>query len=222
MSQAVEQGKPVPLDIPYSTLVHYVPEVPKSPECYANAHPKQIDDIQEEVKELVDPFKLKNQSQDDGWRHKLDHDMESVFWLLLYWAMVAQPEGRPREYIDLSTWTAMLGDFEARSTLISGFKPRHRPNNLTHSVYVPLWPLITSLATTIVVDSHWLPKSNVRKRPEYICEAFQCLILGFIISERSKDFMTCRVDKSLHQVYGVAQSQALSTTLSWKLVIQLH
>ena len=105
MSRAVERGKPVPLNLP-----HYVPEVPKSPACYANAHPKRIDDIQQEVKELVDPFNLKNQSQDDRWRHELDHNVESVFWLLLYWAMVAQPKGCPREYIDSSSWTAMLGD----------------------------------------------------------------------------------------------------------------
>ena len=112
MSRAVEQGKPVPLIIPYGALFHYVPKVPKSPECYANAHPKRIDDIQEEVKELVDPFKLKNQSQDDRWKHELDHNMESVFWLLLYWAMVVQPEGCPGEYINLIYWMAMLGDFK--------------------------------------------------------------------------------------------------------------
>jgi hypothetical protein len=204
----------VPLIIPYRALFHYVPEVPKSPECYANAHPKRIDDIQEEVKELVDPFKLKNQSQDDRWKHKLDHDVESVFWLLLYWAMVTQPEGHPGEYINPIYWTAMLEDFKDRERLVLWFSSGDRPNNLTHSVYVPLWPLITSLAATLVVDSHWLPKSNVRKRPEYICEAFQHLILGFIISEHSKDFMTCRVDNSLRHVYGVVQSQALSTTQS--------
>jgi hypothetical protein len=65
-----------------------VPEVPKSPECYANAHPKRIEDFPEAIEVLVDPRKLKNQSQDDRWRHELDHDVESVFWLLLYWAMV--------------------------------------------------------------------------------------------------------------------------------------
>ena len=128
--------------------------------------------------------------------------------------MVAQPEGRPGEYINPIYWTAMLGDFKDRERLVLWFSSGNRPNNLTHSVYAPLWPLITSLATTLVVDSHWLPKSNVRKRPEYICKAFQCLILGFIVSEHSKDFMTCCVDNSLRHVYGVVQSQALSTTQS--------
>ena len=79
---------------------YYVPKVPRSPECYANAHSKRNNDFAEENdEELVDPRKLKNQSQDDEWRHEIDHDVESVFWLL-YWAMVAQPaEGRPGGYI---------------------------------------------------------------------------------------------------------------------------
>jgi hypothetical protein len=109
---------------------------------------------------------------------------------------------------------AMLGDFKAQECLVLVFSSGDWPTSLTHSIYAPLWPLITSLAATIVVDSHWLIKSNVQKHPEYICEAFQHLILGFIVSECSKDFMTCHVDNSLHQVYRVAQSQALSTTPS--------
>ena len=154
----------MPLNLP-----HYVPEVPKSPECYANAHPKRIDDIQQEVKELIDPFKLKNQSQDDGWRHELDHDVESVFWLLLYWAMVAQPKGCPREYINSHYWMGLLVDIDVRERLVLVFSSGDWPTGLTHSIYAPLWPLITSLAATLVVDSHWLTKSNVRKHPEYIC-----------------------------------------------------
>jgi len=197
----------VPLNIPF-----YVPEVPKSPECYANAHPKRIDDIQEEVKELVDPFTLKNQPQDDGWRHELDHDVESVFWLILYWAMVVQPKERPGTCIDSDTWTSMLGDFKARECLVSTLSLFDRPDNLTHPVYAPLWPLISSLTAILVVDRHWLPESSDRKRPEYICEAFQRLILQFFVSNRNEDFMTCRVGDSLRQVQGVPQSQTMSTT----------
>ena len=191
----------MPLNIPY-----YVPEVPKSPKCYAKAHPQRINEFPQEIAELVDPRKQKNQSQDDdGWRHELDHDVESVFWLLLYWAMVAQPEGRPGVYVGMDTWTSLLGDFKARERLVVGLSAGDPPNNLTHSVYEPLWPLISSLAAILVVDRHWLPESNVRKCPEYICEAFQRLILEFIVSNHDEDFMTCRVGDSLRQVRGVAQ-----------------
>jgi hypothetical protein len=73
--------------------------------------------------------------------------------------------------------------------------------------------LISKLAAILVVDRHWL-ESGVRKHPGYTCEAFQRLILQFIISNRDEDFMTCRVNDSLRQVEGVARSEALSSTQS--------
>jgi hypothetical protein len=74
--------------------------------------------------------------------------------------------------------------------------------------------LISSLAAILVVDSHYLPKSDVRKRPEYICEAFQRLVLQFIISNRDEDFMTCLVHDSLREVKGVPKANALTATPS--------
>jgi hypothetical protein len=213
ISRAVEQGKPVPLNNP----CHLLAAVPEIPECYANAHSERNEDFPEEFVNLRD---LENRSQDDEWRHELDHDVESVFWLLLYWAMVVQPAKTPRGYInshiDSSSWSSLLGDFKARQGLVSGLSSydMDMPTNLIHSVYEPLWPLIKSLAAILVVDRHWLPKSSARKRPEYMCEAFQRLILRFIISERDKYFMTCRVGASLRREQSVAQSQALSTTPS--------
>jgi hypothetical protein len=196
------------------TTPNYVPEVPKAPECYANAHPKRIDDFPKEIKTLADPHKLMNQSQDNGWRHELDHDVESVFWLLLYWAMVAQPVGRPKEYINASSWASLLEDYDGRDWFLKRLSSGDMPKGLTHSDYEPLWPLIRSLAPILVVDRHWLPKSDVRKHPGYICEAFQRLILQFIVSNRYEHFMTCRVGVSLRKEQEVAQSQAVSTTSS--------
>jgi hypothetical protein len=173
-----------------------------------------MDDFPEEIEVLVDPRKLKNQPQDDGWRHELDHDVESVFWLLLYWAMVAQPEGCPGEYIDSGSWAWMLKDCNHRVILVSSLSSGLPGQNLIHSVYEPMWPLINNLAALLVVDRHWIPESSARKRPDYMCEAFQRLILRFIDSKRSENFMTCRVADSLRQVEGVPESQALSTTPS--------
>ena len=173
-----------------------------------------MNDFPEEMEELVDSRKLQNQPQDGMWRHELDHDVESVFWLLLYWAMVAQPEGCPGEYIDSGSWAWMLKDSHVRAHLVLNLSSGPPPQNLIHSVYEPMWPLISNLAALLVVDSHWIPEPNVRKRPDYMCEAFQRLILEFIDSKRSENFMTHRVADSLRQVQGVPQSEALSTTPS--------
>jgi hypothetical protein len=199
--------------VPLAARFVDVPQVPKSPECYANAHLDRIKQFPPETDEvLVDSRKLKNQSQDYVWRHELDHDVESVFWLLLHWAMVMQPEkGPPGRRIHTGYWSLLLGDHKDRQRLVSALSSGDAPVDLTHSVYKPLWPLITNLAAILLVDRHWLPESDVRKSPEYICEAFQRLILQFIDSNRNEHFMTCPVGDALRQVEPVAQSQTLTS-----------
>jgi hypothetical protein len=72
--------------------------------------------------------------------------------------------------------------------------------NLTHSFYEPLRPLIEDLAAILVNDSHWLPASDPRKDPFYITEAFQRLILNFIIDNRGEEFMDHHVNKTFRKV----------------------
>jgi hypothetical protein len=196
----------VPLN-PRNTVT--IPEVPESPKCYAKAHSDRIDTFRNEIELEINPRKLKNQPQDEGWRHELDHDVESVFWLLLYWAMVAQPaKGHIGSHIDLVSWGSLLGDSDHRGRFVVNLASTPMPKNLTHPAYEPLWPLISELAGLLEVDRHWLPGSSARKHPEYICEAFQRLILQFIVSKRYEGFMTCRVGDSLRQVQSVAKSEA--------------
>jgi hypothetical protein len=128
--------------------------------------------------------------------------------------MVAKPGNDREECIDSASWASILRGFEARDRLVRGLSSGNAPENLTHSVYKPLWPLISRLAAILVVDSHYLPESDVRKRPEYICEAFQRLIIQFLDSNRDKDFMTRRVARSLRRVQRVPQSDAPTVTPS--------
>jgi hypothetical protein len=198
--------------VPLSSELVVVPRVPKSPECYANAHLDRIKRFPVETVRVVLDSNLKNQSQDYVWRHELDHDVESVFWLLLHWAMVMQPEkGPPGRRIHTGYWSLLLGDHKDRQHFVSRLSSGDPPVNLTHLVYEPLWPLISNLAAILGVDRHWLPESDVRKSPEYVCEAFQRLILQFIDSNRIEHFMTCPVGDALRQVEPVAQSQTLTS-----------
>jgi len=78
IARAVELGGPVPLP----PLVAFIPGIPNSPDIY----------------NLVD-----NKSH-DTFKHDLNYDAESIFWLLLYWAMVVQPEGSfSKENIDAAS-----------------------------------------------------------------------------------------------------------------------
>ena len=72
--------------------------------------------------------------------------------------------------------------------------------------------MIENLAAFLVVDRHWLERSDQRHQPEYINEAFQRLILAFILENRSKEFMNHPVDSKLRVVEPVPQSERRSTT----------
>ena len=85
--------------------------------------------------------------------------------------------------------------------------------NFTHSFYKPSRPLINNLAAIFAVDSHWLPASDPRKDPYHITEAFQCLILKFIIDNRGKEFMDRPVKKTFRKVEGIQYSDGFSSTI---------
>ena len=180
-----------------------VPKIPDPPDIYAKVHPDRVETFPSSVKKLiVNPRNLVNESQDDKWRHELEHDAESVFWLLLYWAMVMQPEGYIKDTIDAGSWGQSNGDHKSRQLLIVGASdPGTMADNLTHSFYEPLRPLISDLAAILVVDGHWLPASDPRKDPYYVTKAFQRLILNFI-ENRGEEFMDHPVEKTFREVRG--------------------
>ena len=116
------------------------------------------------------------------------------------------------ESIDAMSWAGLLGDSKSRNLLIKGLSSEEQPANLTHSRYMPLQPLISKLAAILVVDTHWLPVSDVRSHPEYINEAFQRVILQFILDNCSEKFMTDLIGPQLRKVALLVQSQGLSST----------
>ena len=189
-----------------------IPRIPNSPDDYAKAHPDRVQSFPgSEKKILFDPELVVDNESHGGWRHELEHDTESVFWLLLYWAMVVQPKDRPREMIHTVSWNALNGNHEDRQGLLLKL-PQIMPSNLIHSPYKPLQPLIRDLAAILVIDRHWVPVSDPRKDRYYITEAFQRLILQFIIDNRGKEFMDHRVETIFRKVDGTQASNAWSST----------
>jgi hypothetical protein len=193
--------------------VAVVPAIPDNPDVYSSKHPTRTKKFPSLKKLILDPEAVSSHGQ--TWRHELEHDAESVFWLLLYWAMVVQPKlsakGLPNEYIAPAVWVEITGDAEERNALIRALA-QGSLSRVTHSFFKPLQPLIENLAAFLVVDRHWLERSDKRNQPEYINEAFQRLILAFILENRSKEFMNHPVDSKLRVVEPVPQSERRSTT----------
>jgi len=192
-----------------------VPTIPDSPHQYSLKHPVRINKFKSATKLILDPEDVSDYN--GQWRHELEHDAESVFWLLLYWAMVVKPkplskkEIWPKEAIGSAAWAEITGDAEERNALVRALA-QGSLSRITHSFFNPLQPLIENLAACLVVDRHWLKQPDERNQPEYLNEAFQRSILMWILDNRGKQFMDHPVDGALRSVEPVPQSEKHSTT----------
>ena len=97
----------------------------------------------------------------------------------------------------------MTGSLNARIervVLLSIYQPRG-----THSLYTPLRTLLGQHAAILLVDGHWLGKSDPRHNLGYITEAFQRLIFNFVIKHYGENFMCCRVEQDLRRLEDFPQ-----------------
>jgi hypothetical protein len=188
-----------------------VPEVPKSPQCYETYHPDRIKKFPYQPRNF---FLTSPDSINPHWRHELDHDTESVFWLILYWVIGAQPEGEQGEPINMLVWVSLTGSAGDRVALL---RSRQSLDAATHSLYQPLWPFLNQLAAIVDVDRHWLTSSDPRNHPGYINEAFQRLILQFILDNGNEEFMQRKVRSRPRRPESWAETISENLSLSYTL-----
>jgi hypothetical protein len=190
IARALQLERPVPPSRGRIT----VPKVPQSPKVYKANHLDRI----KKFPLMPEVSKLSTASTKLTVRHELDHDTESVFWLLLYWVLGAQPEGKDDEPVNAGIWSYLVGTVQNRVDLLRGSF-----NDTTHSAYKDLHPLLTDLAAILDADRHLLPlpPSDPRNDPGYINEAFQRLLLQFILDHRSQEFMDLKA-RSFSRRFG--------------------
>jgi hypothetical protein len=126
--------------------------------------------------------------------------------------MVVQPEGGSKEDVDSTSWGNLIGKFQKRHALVRNLSDGIVPDNLTHSFYEPLLPLIEDLAAILLVDSYHIDASDPRSDPYYVTEAFQRVILNFMIKNCNQAFMIDRVKQTLREVEEVPRSNAKPVT----------
>ena len=130
--------------------------------------------------------------------------------------MGAQPAECEKKDVSAFIWASLIGTVASRTALLRSLSEEESLEELTHPTFRPLLPLLSNLAAFLVVDRHWLDKTEVRNNEQYIPEAFQRLILQFILDNRSKEFMTQPVDRRFRQVQVISQNLSLpGTGCSW-------
>jgi hypothetical protein len=133
------------------------------------------------------------------FRHLLRYDAESVFWCLLWWCIQARPDKVPDEQLSLMHWSALIGDsnHSRDANFISHFSM-----DCLDSSYSQLAELLDNMRKHLQGD---LDLSELKKgKPEYVHEAFQRLIINFLITYKDEAFMDLKKHTSPRQVKGLS------------------
>ena len=148
----------------------------------------------------------------EPYQHQLRYDAESVFWLFLWWSLQIRPaESESEELVSEEHWGNFISKMDMRDRV---FISRGIPKNLLHTEYQPLEELLKQMADQLTGD-HSLEPS--RAHPEYLHEAFQRLILEFLVANYSQRFMKLRTHNEFRKVKGdTATSQWSSYTSTGK------
>ncbi|PVF98012.1 hypothetical protein CPB86DRAFT_733697 [Serendipita vermifera] len=121
----------------------------------------------------------------EPFRHKLRYDAESVFWLLLWWCMLAKPsvDQNTDDFLPEYWWRQFTDGFDSdppydpRVWFISGDRDIEK---VLHAEYKPLGLLLRKMAGQLKGNPEVLDDPDVRKHDEYLHESFQRLIFDFL------------------------------------------
>lgn len=176
--------------------------------------------LQERLDTYNDPMKDKQLFQSDEhvklepFTHRLRYDAESVFWLLLYWAIQAQPESDEyeRDVINSTYWSVLTSGqlstepVDGRSSLIDRF-----PSVIFHHAYSPLCPLFLDMAKCLQGEGYF-DQFDCKKKDEYLHEALQRLIFEFLVTNTNESFMSLDKSSTPRKLTQAPNSQPLTTS----------
>lgn len=122
--------------------------------------------------------------------HQLRHDAESIFWLLVWWMMLARgPTGTSESSgrIHAGPWNNFIRqDAQARNPDIE--------ENMLDPAYAESYPLLQALGKTLQYDLHWAKQSTYQK-DDFLHESMQRILLNFIVQHRDSHFMNLKKHK---------------------------
>jgi len=144
------------------------------------------------------------------WAHELRHDGESVFWLLVWWAIHLRPKhlssskSDPPSEIDSFTYMSLTDIDLAKRRDFRGSFMQELANEVSwlDPAYRELEPLFLQMARQLTGDLYWANRATKNPdflHPDFLHEALQRIIFNFLMENRAKDFMHCEKDSN-HRV----------------------
>ncbi|KAJ8469668.1 hypothetical protein ONZ45_g16818 [Pleurotus djamor] len=189
-ARAIEKGEPLELTYQDGVVLcgTFYPS-PAAPHIYNEQHEKRSTDFPEMPRAVVTK-KFGTAKVGTNWDRTLHHEAESFFWILVYWALLTQPDGRNDHPLTDGQWEQLNGDWEARDGLVASYaKSADVVRRRLHPTFAPLGNLIHRLACLLKEDYYWADQDPVRAHAEYVHESFQRLILEFLLKNKTADFM---------------------------------
>jgi len=143
------------------------------------------------------------------WTHKLYHDAESVFWLLVWWAIHIRPTSPPSPKIDSKTYgyltsVDLASGRDGRTMFLQDLR---RGYSWLDPSYERLEPLFKQMATQLMGELHWA-ESEEMKDPEFLHEALQRLIFDFLMRNKEASFMTLEKDLEPREIGNQVRQHA--------------
>jgi hypothetical protein len=160
--------------------------VPEALQCYQAVWPERLKQFPPDPKAYVIK---KTDGEDIKWYHQLRHDVESTFWIFLYWAIHLRPDNTElATEIPVEDW-AMLTSTK-RGGLIPDISDQ-MGRAWVDPAYAPLQELLCELASHLTADLHWVNEDHPLQMadPSYLREVFQRCILNFLFKNRGQPFM---------------------------------
>jgi hypothetical protein len=141
------------------------------------------------------------------FRHRLHHDAESVFWLLVWWCIHAKPEfnNDKNDLITSSHWGNLTGGSDSDDPRIYFIGGQAFPP-VCHAEYQPLETLLELMSKQLRAAPELLPD---RDQDEYLHEVFQRLIFDFLCKHLRANSPFLILKKSLDRRKLSAESERM-------------
>jgi hypothetical protein len=148
------------------------------------------------------------------WYHDLRHDAESVFWLLVWWAVhIRAPTAPTASTIHSEVWDSLRGadlEVDSRSMFLTQLEGGIR---WLDPYYQGLNELFEKMARQLCGDYHWAHGETAdcpaeMKDPEFLHEALQRLIFDFLLKNQDESFMSSEKHAKHRQTEWQIQREA--------------
>uniref|UniRef100_A0A8H7Y1F4 Fungal-type protein kinase domain-containing protein n=1 Tax=Psilocybe cubensis TaxID=181762 RepID=A0A8H7Y1F4_PSICU len=215
MARAVENEEPYP-DLSTRMFTPFT-ALPQAPSMYKKLHPERTTRFDSEKLGLYILKEAPGDLRSDRvWRHELYHEAESIFWIIVYWLLRANPEPGTelsKETIPLPIWVSLLESAYSRNIVIFSFQQsaKYCARNI-HSKLLPVLELVKTLAWAVYPGPYFLPDDNPRTQPDYLHEVFQRAILDFILTNKNEEFMNLEINVLNPRHHDDYKPEELSST----------